>query len=265
MRVMKLIAIYNIFDGLELLEGSIRQIHDECSGILLLYQTLSNYGETDESIEPFVLRLAASLAGITVQKFEPELRLSGTRNETGKRTAGMATAVEMGATHVIHMDCDEYYRTDEFRKAKAVIEAMGYDSTACRMYTYFKDPTFRLMPMEQYYVPFISDARLSITDSYPVYADHTRTAMGKKFHAFGPDELLMHHFSWVRRDIEKKLRNSSARVNWESQIPAMVRNVLDFEPASPLLAFPGYTIEKVENRFDIRVDLATSRPQEVRG
>jgi len=251
-QIMRLIAVYNVFDGIELLEGSLRQIYSECFKVLIVYQVISNYGESDGCVEGFVRLLASRYRRIQLLKFEPDTTLSASQNEKNKRMRGIALARDLRASHFLLIDCDEYYSAREFRRAKQIIRNGGFDSSACRLYTYFKRPTYRLTPLEDYYVPFISSISLNLSDDYPVYADPTRLAKGTSFYEFKQSELMMHHFSWVRLDIEKKLRNSSAKVNWGDKIPQMVENYKNFELTDPIIYYPGSTLVEVRNQFEIR-------------
>lgn len=250
---MKLVAVYNVFDGIELLEGSIRQIYPECFKVLIAYQVESNFGERDDHVEHLLHQIALKYDKIRLCTYEPDLTLSGGENERNKKIIGMAAARELGATHFLLIDCDEYYRTEQFKWAKALVTENGYDSSACRLYTYFKHPTYQLFPLENYYVPFIHAIDTTLTAEYPVYADPTRTTSGKYFYEFKQHELMMHHFSWLRYDIGKKLRNSSASVNWKDKIPAFIENHRNFAMSDPMLYYPGCAIMEVENFFNIQL------------
>lgn len=250
---MKLIAIYNVFDGLELLEGSIKQIHDECFKLLIVHQRTSNYGEVDDEVERSVRGLALDYDKVNLLVFEPDLSQSGSHNERKKRLAGLSAARQLGASHFMFIDCDEYYRTEEFRRAKDTIIKNDYDSTACRLFTYFKHPTYRLTPIENYYVPFISAIHVDLCDTYPVYADPTRRTTGSRFYEFKQHEIMMHHFSWVRNDLGKKLRNSSAKINWATAIPDLIENHRNFTPLSTMICYPGFSVIEVDNLFDIQL------------
>jgi hypothetical protein len=61
----------------------------------------------------------------------------------------------------------------------------------------------------------------------------------------------MHHMSWVRRDIEQKLRNSSASVRWKSRIPEMVQLFNDFEIAKKMAMFDQYHYVYTEDKFNL--------------
>ena len=55
---MRLGACYNVFDGHELLEWSVRSIREEVCHIVVVYQTVSNFGEAaSPSLLPYLLRL----------------------------------------------------------------------------------------------------------------------------------------------------------------------------------------------------------------
>ena len=62
--MMKLGVSYNIFDGEELLEGSIKQIKDQVDYISVVYQTISNFGNScNEDLVNFLNKLKNSISG----------------------------------------------------------------------------------------------------------------------------------------------------------------------------------------------------------
>lgn len=250
---MQLIAIYSIFDGLEVLEGSIRQTYSECFKVILHYQTTSNFGEVDEDVENFIRMLALKYKKINLYRFEPNLNAGGGINEKNKRMLSIEYARKLGASHFIFVDCDEYYLTNQFIKARNLILENNYDSSACRLFTYYKHPIYQLTPIENYYVPFIHSINLNLSEEYSVYADPTRISKGKNFYEFKQDELMMYHFSWVRKDLGKKLRNSSANVNWRLKIPDMLEQFYNFRLGDEIIAYPGHSISQVDNIFNIHI------------
>lgn len=240
---MKLAAIYNVWDGSELLPYSIAQIQPHVDVIVIVYQTVSNFGEHYTPTLPE--------RGTINVLYHPDLTKSGTFNETRKRNLGLEVARSEGCTHFISMDCDEIYDGLVFKKYRDIVEQ--YDSSACKMLTYYKRPDIRLSPLETYYVPFISkllpDTRLG-SAGYPVLADPTRTvSTHKNFYII--DEPIMHHFSWVRADIGRKLRNSSASARWRHMIPSMVETFNTFEQTGKMAHFEQYNWVKVANRFGL--------------
>jgi hypothetical protein len=250
---MKLVAIYHIFDGIELLEGSLKQIYSLCYRIILHYQTISNSGELCREVSEFIDYIHEKYPKTIPIRYDPHPKISALKNEMNKRRLGIKLSRQIKASHFLLIDCDEYYITREFARAIDVIDSNKYDSTACRLYTYYKLPTYRLTPIENYYVPFIHSIDLNLTHDYHVYVDPTRKAMGNHFYEFKQSELMMHHFSWVRKDIAKKLRNSSANVNWYEKIPMMVVEFENFHLDNQITYFPGHSVIEVGNIF--RVEL----------
>lgn len=207
---MNLIAIYNVFDGLELLKGSIEQIRDQVDGIVIVAQSVSNWGEHD----PFVLPYCDMLGATVVIEYSPG-RVANFRDaqrmEIGKRQAGITWAREHGYSHFISMDCDEYYTTEGFEQMKK--EADGRGGSYHPLRTYYKNPGWRFENYEKYYVPGIHEIKPGTVTgwhSYPVLVDPTRRINERDVRA---SEVIMHHFSYIRLDIAKKLRNSTAREN----------------------------------------------------
>lgn len=216
---MKLAAIYNVFDGEELLPASISCIIDHVDLIVIVWQDISNFGEAYDPIRKYYT--PDEFAGhdwnkIFLLKYYPDQKLGGMQNECLKRNLGMRVALRKGCTHYLHIDCDEFY--EDFSLAKDMYLNAGHAGSVCRMETYFKKPTLKLDKPEDYFVPFIHELKPGTVvgdmtwwnPKYPFYVDPTR-------HANMTDvvelPIFMHHYSWVRKDIGRKIRNSSANQN----------------------------------------------------
>lgn len=256
----KLAAIYNIFDGEELLQASIDSLRMNVDVVILVCQKISNYGNP----HPDPDRMNKFEGVDRIIWYDPNVKLrdkfNGQRNESIKRVLGCKTALEMGATHFLHVDCDECYDADEFFRAKERIFTEGADSSACKLYTYFKLPIYRVDPPEEYYVPFIhrldsKQSRFGKKVKYPVNVDPSRrTSPNEKFILFTPEELMMHHFSYVRSDIQKKFANNSSQRDYPD-----TRHMIDrfekFVPGDELIfPFSGRKVIEVENKFNIDCD-----------
>ena len=119
----KLIAIYNVWgDSLELLQGSIEQIREHVDCVCVVAQEMSNGGEIDKNVYPYLHYLQGKglIDQIIYYSPKPGNRLD---NEKTKRQLGIEHAIEKGYTHFIHLDCDEYYHGDEFKKHYVIISA----------------------------------------------------------------------------------------------------------------------------------------------
>jgi hypothetical protein len=73
---------------------------------------------------------------------------------------------------------------------------------------------------------------------------------------FAESELVMHHYSFVRKDISRKLRNSSAREDHDFDIEELVRTFHMFDPRNNfdnIILKTGHHTETVPNRFGISI------------
>jgi hypothetical protein len=88
------------------------------------------------------------------------------------------------------------------------------------MVTYYKDSKYRLEPKEEYYVTLFHKIKTGVDyvigHPYPVLVDPTRRVNPGNYKIFTRDEVEMHHMSYVRKDIRKKLQNSSASPNFKN-------------------------------------------------
>jgi hypothetical protein len=119
------------------------------------------------------------------------------------------------------MDEDELYKADEFREATRLIIDKGFDSSACQMQTYYKEPIYKVDPPETYYAPFLYrlDSRVfKLGQNYPVLADPSRKLITKNHYNFDRKQIEMHHFSYVRKDIRRKLFNSASARNYGTRL-----------------------------------------------
>jgi hypothetical protein len=250
---MRLAAIYNVWDSEELLTYSIGSIKDHVDIFIFVFQTKSNYGEEYDPTDGIMLALKNNnipYADYVLQKYDPIINLGGTANETEKRNIGIAIAHEYGCTHFLHMDCDEMYQ--DFGNAKQEYIDSGTDGSVCEMYTYFKKPTLIFENVDNYFVPFIHKLHphtiSGIQNEYPFYADPTRRINCSSISLI---QEKMHHFSYVRKDIERKMRNSSAKINIEKSRYLEYYNS-DLKAGDFIEGFDQKLIE-VENLFNIQV------------
>lgn len=256
---MKLAAIYNVWDATELLEGSIKQIYPFVDCVIAVVQSVSNYGEYYEGGKEEVERLYdLGFVFYMVEYMPDDFETTAAGHEISKRNFGISAARKFGCTHYLLMDCDEYYDSEQFLIAKEVIEIKGYDSSACGLFTYFKKPIWQLSPVEDYYVPFIcklNENSLCGEYMFPVVTDPTRAPNKTgKFYLFKKDELMMHHYSHVRKDYERKLRNSSAKGNWKKEIGNRIAEHKNFEIGNKVSFIHNRSVIEVGNLFNINLD-----------
>ena len=204
----KTAAIYNVFDGTELLTSSMLSVKSGVDVYIIVYQNISNFGEYFNSLE------VVDLSGFNyvLIEYTPNI-ISGAINEIEKRNLGIQKALELECTHFLHLDTDELYK--DFDLAKQLYLDSGFEGSVCSILTYFKHPTLCFDSLDGYYVPFIHKLTPNTTAgnaNYPYYVDPTRRINCENVTLL---PITMHHFSWVRKNIEQKCRNSSAKHNIE--------------------------------------------------
>jgi hypothetical protein len=203
---MRLAAIYNVWCGEEHLRGSMECLRDHVDLFIIVTQNVSNFGEW------YSPTLDIKGFNTVVLKYTPAFN-AGAINETNKRNLGLEVAKAEGCTHFLHMDTDEYYT--DFGKAKREYMRSGLNGSVCKIFTYFKKPEWRCDREDGYFVPFIHklkpDSRCG-RYPYPFHVDPTRKVNETDVVLL---DTHMHHMSWVRANIERKCRNSSAKVNIE--------------------------------------------------
>lgn len=201
---MTLAAIYNVWDGAELLKGSIDSIRPFVDEVIIVYQDVSNYGERFDPL-PFIEQCDADV----IIKHDPHGRPLA--NEIAKRNKGIRQAIRTKCTHFLTLDCDEYYR--DFGEAKQAFIDSKRNGSVVSIHTYFKEPTLMLETDESYFVPFIHKLNrntLSGGRIYPFRVDPSRRINEQSVVRL---PYFMHHYSWVREDIGRKVRNSTAAKN----------------------------------------------------
>ena len=225
-------AIYNCFDGLELLPHSMSNISPCVDGIIIVYQTTSNFGEVDKTVEEQVKYFSSITRNqVHLIKYSPDLGKQGFDNERMKREIGLNHAKKLGFTHFLDIDCDEFYHREEFLRESERVLSGNLNGLVCASKVYFKSPTLTI-GNDVTFVPFlckIEGATHKMNHNMPFAwsSMHGVPFTPKKQIRIDPtrqlsftssmewSDIFMHHFSWVRKDYKKKIRNSSARANIE--------------------------------------------------
>lgn len=255
---MKLSALYTVFNACELLDKSIEQIYPFVDSIIISVQVLSNTGKAMNPKDmEYVVKAAEKYNDkIKVIKYNTQ-KINPKENERQKHQQLIDEAKIKGSTHFVLLATDHFYEPAQFEWAKKSIESYQPDVSVTKMYTYYKFPTWRLNPIEEYYMPFIcklyANTRIS-TDSYPVRVDPSvKVNTSERFLEFHQDEVILHHYSMVRQDIESKFNNAAAAQNWPDKIKGFIDEFenYDIEENKGVSYFKGRKIQLVPNKFDI--------------
>jgi hypothetical protein len=260
---MKLASIYNVFDGDELLLGSIKQIRDQVDVVIVVYQRESHRGNMNPNLDFSLMLLQEMNLVDHFEQYKPVYSKGGAlvSQESNKRNLGLQIARQYQCTHYLHIDCDEFYLPAQFKFAKEMTES-GVRNTFCHMATYFLKPTWRLTPDESYLVPFIQKLGTDNTGPHNpapkfIVDPSRRPDVKPPYLIFHTDELLMHHFSWVRKDLGMKLRNSSANdmPGFRDQVEDMIVKCEAFklDPTGLTPWYAAHKIIEVDNQFNINI------------
>lgn len=222
---MKLGVAYNLFDGEELMEYSIKSIRKNVDFVCVVWQKISNHGEACNPEVPALLdRLVAEGLVDKLYLYEPDIKNTGgenaSMNETRKRNIGLELCREALCSHHLTIDTDEFYSDEEMRFMKTVMERGDYGTGYCQHRQYYKDSIYQVKHPERQYVATIEKI---VPQTKYVYAipcivgiDPTRKTnnvkeLGMSYRIFARQECEMHHLSFVRKDIKKKLWNHSSK------------------------------------------------------
>lgn len=257
---MKLCAIIHCWDDWYLLNHSYENIRPLVDGVIVIASSKSNYGEESPIPHPWNddVALYQYYADDELNVFVREPFLHHPMNcETDKRNYGLKIAREQGYTHFITMDADEFYYHTEFQAAKQMFhEKHDLAGLVVESYVYFKSPTLTigkditLVPHIHKLTPTI---RHEFNKGYPfawsgkqIRIDPTRSL---NIHS-GVEmfECPMHHYSWVRKDFKKKIRNSTAKSNLERS--TIVQDLLNAKEGY-FCQFYQKPLVRVPNRFGI--------------
>lgn len=250
---MKLIAIYTVFNGCELLEKSIAQIEPFVDEVILCAQSVSNHGNEISKEDAAIINKSDKIILI----YQPDLSLNPKENERRKLKTAIDYAKKRGFTHYIALACDHFYRPEEISEAIDIYNSNPVDVTATYMYTYYKYPTWRLTPIESYLCPFIcrihENTKMTI-NKYPFQTDPSvRITPADTFMVYNTDEIILHHFSMLRRDIKSKFENAAAKQNFRDKIDEHLREFENYDiNENPGVGyFGGRKIELVNDGFGI--------------
>lgn len=256
---MKLGVSYNLFDGEELLEKSIMSIRSLVDHVNVVYQKKSNHNNNSSvGLDELLNRLKNDGKIDSMLEYFPDFNKSSHENEITKRNIGLEYSAKFECTHHMSMDTDEFYKHDQLLKVKNFLKTHPeYDSSVCQMQTYYKAPNYCIDPPEDYYVSLIykiTNNNFSFVD-FPVLVDPTRRIKTTNCAVFGRDVIEMHHMSYIRDNIRKKLENSSAVGNFSNDIDRIVEHFNNWTFGDTAL-FAGNPsvyrrIKQTENIFNI--------------
>lgn len=256
---MRLVAIYNVWHDFDWLEISLKNLWLLVDGVIIVASEKSNHGEF--SPIPPIWKDDVSVYqrfSDNVQLFIREPHFHDPRHsETDKRNYGLDRAREQGYTHFLTIDSDEVYEREPFLKQKArFLNEPNLKGLVCNCQTYFKKPTLTI-GLDTTLVPFIHELTPTIkhefNKNYPfawdgksIRIDPTRSLNINS--GVERTDLKMHHFSFIRKDINLKIRNSTASANLKRS--TILEDLANAKPGYHV-KFYNKTLTECENIFNI--------------
>jgi hypothetical protein len=208
---MKLGVGYIAFSGLELLKPSIQNIRPFAHWVAVVWSAKSSTGDP---IAAYAKPLLDDLVETGLVDELIEVPTSVTTNPSvmqdncrSKRNTCRLACQKAGCSHFLIRDCDEFHDPEQL--ANQWVEFEKYDATVSQIREYVRDPMTRLESLSGLYVPVTQriDLPLARNNIYGRQIDGGRTAAGvKTFKIFSPDELVLHHYTFVRYDEEEMKR-----------------------------------------------------------
>lgn len=246
---MKLAAIFCVWNDWDMLAYAANNIRPVVDGVIIVGSVMSNYKYPSRIPDEFYSEL---------HHFEPDFIFgsSVSDNETAKRNSGLRKAREEGYTHFIMMDADEFYVREDFIKEKQRFDNPELAGLVCASQVYFKSPRLTI-GLDTTRVPFIHKITHTLKhefnrrypfawDGRDIRIDPTRSLNINEGVEWS--NIVMHHYSWVRKDYEIKIRNSTARANIER---STIRQDLMSAKEGYYVEFYGKTLIRASVDFNI--------------
>lgn len=142
--------------------------------------------------------------------FDPDLSIHPKYNELRLRNIGLEASKKANCTHHISADVDEFYEADKLNSIKDSV-ADDVDFCMAPYFVYYKKPTWLVYPTPKYKVTFIHSINneYEINKDFPFQIEITRRLkVYKTYKVLTLEEMPIHHMSYVRKDIRRKLLNS---------------------------------------------------------
>lgn len=251
------------FEGLEHIKNIAYELKDQCDVIVICLQDKSYHGKDiseDDVNEANNLKELGYVDEIIWfqpnNEYDEALPDIARYIETDKRNYILDyLEKDCGCSHSIVIDSDEFYDHDDFVNAKSVIDnSEEVHVTYCQYVNYYRDYQHIMVWPYYAYVPFISESsyRFSFKEgSFGKPSDPTRRYLLNgdmtTYHILPYSLVKMHHFSWIRLDINKKLENWSAKKLFnceglDEQIVSTYTNYKDGENAVIPFKTPFYRV-----------------------
>jgi hypothetical protein len=251
------------FEGTEHIKNIAYEVRNECDYIVVCLQRKSYVGDdiSREDIDECERLLSKKLIDNIIwfefdnnlnkrAKDGVDIREVPRRIEADKRNYIIQHLEDNGCSHAIVVDSDEFYDGTQFKIAKKCINDNDADTvTYCQYVNYWRDYQHYIVWPFKTFVPFISPIRFRYEfrcGCFGFAVDPTRIyklEIGDSYSIFEWNIVHMNHFSWIRKDIRKKINSWSSKKYFTQQFLDHVYNKYatwkEYECACVLFGTPG--------------------------
>lgn len=223
-----------VFDDVCHLRNMLTEVRDSCDEIVVCLQNESYYGlPINNKIIDHIKVLVEEKLVDDVIWFVPENMHTEEGNssprlvETDKRNFILDfLEKEMGCSHSIVVDSDEFYDGEDFSRSKDIIDSSErLKISYCQYINYYRDYRHVMVWPFLCYVPFITESHYRFNfknGSFDKPSDPTRrymiTQKGEFYSVLFFSVVKMHHLSWIRQDICSKIDNWSSRKYFDNAV-----------------------------------------------
>ena len=272
---MKLGVSYIVFDGVELLEHSIKQIRDHVDWIQVIYQNRSWFGHSLPKEDLFELKRLEKTRWVNeltifdgftpLTDYSQNSIVKSKSYERNKRQLGLQSCLRNGCTHYLCMDVDEFYISQEFKEAKDNIIKEGLDVTSVKYINYVNLPTLH-RGSDGSTVPFICRINQSSTMGRkffskcdPTRGIETRGIPKNKMRVLNHTDIKMHHMETVRKNLLLKYQSTTRSIFNRQKTSDLINNIRSVNESTTKFGFNriifpavnGVELKRVDNIFNI--------------
>lgn len=223
---MKLASIINAWScTVELLPHCIKNHLQFSDGIIVVWSQHSNHWHKDDSVLEYILANGHD-SRVEFHQLEPMRALKPLANETRKRNHGIDIARAKGFTHFLIADTDEFYFPEEIENDKKKFHDSSLKGLVSPLLVYIAKPT--LYTTDHTLVPTIQrltkEVYVGNFKEYPYAYDsqgnaHIDPSRRPSFYrGVEMSDTKCHHLSYVRKNIDLKIDNSSANLRRSRQV-----------------------------------------------
>lgn len=244
------------YEGTEHLRTIISELRPHVDRVTLLWSELSYDGlKAEKCDEDEVYKLLGDGLADDIVYFPYLSHVPPREQETIRRNQGLAYFQQAGIDYALIMDSDEFYHDSEFTAAKDLVRKWLPGATYVQYRNYYKHKDCMLnddLFQTPRVVPFLCSTAQRFQFNIPFQApsDPTRRMKTDCDYFLPPEMIVMHHWSWIRDDIRKKIMSWSAGDMFpQSELEEMVDYYQKFDSRQTYVRIPH---KMMKNKIEVK-------------